>query len=209
MTLKIEDVEAGDWLTCVDADDSPLMEGHDYQAAEIINDAVGICVVGHEKLTGPVTEWRIDRFIRRPFRVGDVVEFVADSKWHLAVAKEVDACAKFITVSTSSGEVFQDVHFSKVKLITPAHLVAKTQPKPEQSEPSDAVNHPSHYTSHPSGVECIAITQHMNFCRGNAMKYIWRADKKGDAAEDLRKAVWYLNREIERLEKQRVKGGAK
>lgn len=62
----------------------------------------------------------------------------------------------------------------------------------------DPVNHPSHYTSHPSGVECIQITEHMTFCLGNAVKYIWRADEKG-GVEDLEKAVWYLRREIERL----------
>lgn len=60
----------------------------------------------------------------------------------------------------------------------------------------DLVNHPKHYTSHPSGVECIQVTEHMGFNLGNAMKYIWRADEKGNAVEDLRKAVWYINREI-------------
>lgn len=64
----------------------------------------------------------------------------------------------------------------------------------------DAVNHPRHYTTHPSGVECITVTEHMNFCLGNAMKYIWRAGEKGDALEDLRKARWYLDREIARRE---------
>jgi hypothetical protein len=64
----------------------------------------------------------------------------------------------------------------------------------------DLVNHPPHYTAHPSGVECIQITEHMNFCLGNAIKYIWRADLKHDAIEDLKKAVWYVNREIERRE---------
>jgi tRNA U34 2-thiouridine synthase MnmA/TrmU len=62
----------------------------------------------------------------------------------------------------------------------------------------DAVNHPSHYTSHPSGVECITVTEHMGFNLGNATKYIWRADLKTNAIEDLRKAAWYINREIER-----------
>jgi hypothetical protein len=66
---------------------------------------------------------------------------------------------------------------------------------------SDPVNHPDHYNAHPSGVECIAITEHMGFCLGNAVKYIWRADSKGNAIEDLRKAAWYVNREIERREK--------
>jgi len=64
--------------------------------------------------------------------------------------------------------------------------------------PSDPINHPKHYTSHPSGVECIDITQHMMFNTGNAMKYIWRADLKGNAIEDLEKAIWYLNQEIKR-----------
>lgn len=65
----------------------------------------------------------------------------------------------------------------------------------------DAVNHPKHYTAHPSGVECIQITEHMGFCLGNAVKYIWRADLKADALEDLRKAAWYIEREIARRTK--------
>lgn len=65
---------------------------------------------------------------------------------------------------------------------------------------SDNVDHPSHYTSHPSGVECIQITEHMNFNIGNAMKYLWRAGlKSDDAREDLMKARWYADRELERL----------
>lgn len=63
----------------------------------------------------------------------------------------------------------------------------------------DVVNHPKHYTSHASGIECIQVTEHMNFNRGNAVKYIWRAGDKGNEIEDLRKAAWYLDREIKRL----------
>ena len=63
---------------------------------------------------------------------------------------------------------------------------------------TDMVNHPPHYTSHPSGVECIQITEHMGFCLGNAVKYLWRADLKGDAIEDLEKAQFYIGREIAR-----------
>lgn len=69
---------------------------------------------------------------------------------------------------------------------------------------ADMVAHPPHYTGHPSGVECIEIAEHMNFCRGNALKYLWRAGLKGDALEDLRKARWYLDREIARLEAEAV-----
>jgi hypothetical protein len=63
----------------------------------------------------------------------------------------------------------------------------------------DPVNHPAHYTSHPSGVECIEITRHMNFNLGNVFKYLWRAGGKGPALEDLQKARFYLNDEIKRL----------
>ena len=70
----------------------------------------------------------------------------------------------------------------------------------------DNVNKPPHYTAHPSGVECIQITEHMNFCLGNALKYIWRAGLKQNEVEDLKKAVWYLNREIERVENGKEEG---
>ena len=75
--------------------------------------------------------------------------------------------------------------------------------RPKDNEDSDyeeKVNHPPHYTSHPSGVECIEITEHMNFCIGNAIKYLWRADEKGNDIEDLQKAEWYIQREIARRE---------
>lgn len=64
---------------------------------------------------------------------------------------------------------------------------------------ADLVNHPSHYTSHPSGVETIQVTRHMNFNLGNAMKYIWRAGLKGDQVQDLEKAIFYLKDEISRI----------
>ena len=65
---------------------------------------------------------------------------------------------------------------------------------------NDPVNHPRHYTQHPSKVECIQITEHMGFCLGNAVKYIWRADLK-NGVEDLKKAMWYIQREIDKREK--------
>ncbi len=65
---------------------------------------------------------------------------------------------------------------------------------------SDPINHPRHYTSHPSGIEHIQITEHMNFCIGTAVKYCWRAGLKDNAVEDLKKARWYIEREIQRIE---------
>ena len=72
---------------------------------------------------------------------------------------------------------------------------------------NDQINHPKHYTSDPSGIECIDITRHRNFNIGNAIKSLWRAGLKEDKdrklidkqVEDLNKAVWYLVDEIHRL----------
>lgn len=60
---------------------------------------------------------------------------------------------------------------------------------------TEAVNHPIHYTSHPSGVECIEIIRHMGFNLGCVIKYAWRADLKG-GIEDLEKAQFYIADEI-------------
>lgn len=67
---------------------------------------------------------------------------------------------------------------------------------------TDPVNHPKHYNSHPSGIECIEVIRHENFNIGNAIKYIWRRNHKGNPVEDLKKAVFYINDEIKRLESQ-------
>lgn len=86
---------------------------------------------------------------------------------------------------------------------------------PNENKPNDPVNHPSHYNSHPSGVECIEITRHMSFNVGNVFKYLWRAGlkgadnastsfeaKKAAALQDHKKAFFYLKDEIARLEKE-------
>lgn len=69
---------------------------------------------------------------------------------------------------------------------------------------TDVVNKPKHYTEHPSGIECIQITEHMGFNLGNAIKYIWRCDLKKDAIEDLKKAKWYIDREINKREQHNI-----
>lgn len=67
---------------------------------------------------------------------------------------------------------------------------------------TDMVNHPQHYTSDPSGVECIQVVRHRNYNIGNAMKYLWRAGLKNEDKhiEDLKKAIFYIQDEIKRLE---------
>jgi len=69
-------------------------------------------------------------------------------------------------------------------------------------ENKDNVDHPLHYTQHPSGVECIEIVEYFNFNIGNVIKYCWRAGLKDDEILDLEKAAWYLSREIERRHKE-------
>lgn len=71
----------------------------------------------------------------------------------------------------------------------------------EVEPPADTVNHPTHYNSHPSGVECITVVEHMTFNVGNAIKYLWRAGLKDEnpSVQDLKKAQWYISREIEKL----------
>ena len=59
------------------------------------------------------------------------------------------------------------------------------------------VNHPSHYNQI-KDIECIDVIEHFNFNIGSAIKYLWRADYKGNPMEDLEKAAWYIQREIER-----------
>lgn len=76
---------------------------------------------------------------------------------------------------------------------------------------TDNVNHPAHYTSHPSGIECIQVTRHYCFSIGNAIKYLWRAGLKASAdkaqrekeIEDLKKAKWYIDDRIQQLENEK------
>lgn len=99
----------------------------------------------------------------------------------------------------------------------------KNSEKPKSWLKDDSVNHPSHYNSHPSGVECITVVEHMTFNVGNAIKYLWRAGLKTapepdmcatevinrvseQHLEDLKKARWYIDREIQRLTGQNQGG---
>jgi len=64
----------------------------------------------------------------------------------------------------------------------------------------DPINHPAHYTSHPAGIECIQITEHLDFLIGNIIKYAWRAGLKDGTTKllDLEKCLWYAKRAVER-----------
>lgn len=73
----------------------------------------------------------------------------------------------------------------------------------------DPVDRPEHYNSHPSGVECVQITEHMTCMIGCAIKYLWRNGLKAgaDADEDLRKAIWCIERERSRLARMKANNG--
>lgn len=78
----------------------------------------------------------------------------------------------------------------------------------ERPAGTDLVNHPPHYEGTVPGIECIEVVQHFAFCRGNAIKYLWRAGAKegSDEVQDLRKAIWYIEREIAMIEAQAAHG---
>ena len=71
----------------------------------------------------------------------------------------------------------------------------------DRSDKKEMINHPQHYNQ---GIEAIDyIESHkMNFNIGNVIKYVTRAKHKGTELEDLKKSLWYLQREIDRLEKE-------
>ena len=80
----------------------------------------------------------------------------------------------------------------------------------DDNNKSDNVEHPSHYTSHPSGVECITVARHFCFDIGNAIKYLWRAGLKKEQGmsnldkeiEDCNKAIWYIKDHVKMLNKK-------
>jgi len=75
-------------------------------------------------------------------------------------------------------------------------------------KPGGAVHHPAHYNRHPSGVECIDLVEQLPFNLGNAVKYMWRAGLKEPerSVEDLKKCIWYLERELQRTSANEARG---
>ena len=135
----------------------------------------------------------------KKFEIGDQVVIDGDRR---AVVIDIDAGDPFpyrVHYSGGHKEWVSPTFISQwnLKRLTPA---PDTEVHADLVAENDVINSPAHYTSYP--VEVIELTEHMNFCRGNAVKYISRAGLKDPAkdVEDLRKAVWYLEREITRLE---------
>lgn len=119
---------------------------------------------------------------------------------------------KFLDIIQKIGEldIIEDVKntlIDSVKDLRDKVFNNLTDTKEEGSEKHDSVNHPKHYCSHPSGIECIEITRHYNFDIGNAIKYLWRAGLKKEQGlsdvekeiEDCKKSIWYINDHIKHL----------
>ena len=102
-----------------------------------------------------------------------------------------------LTQKTEQNEVFDALWIAEYTRMANSKPLKSTMEKAH-----DPVNHPKHYTSHPSGIECIVVAEHYGFNLGNVIKYLWRAEEKGAPLEDLKKARWYLEREIQKRENQ-------
>lgn len=121
------------------------------------------------------------------------------------------SCADGVVVKThKDGDITVEGTFTSGKTTQVIDWTCKAthvHKKNVRAAGDDPVSKPAHYDWHPSGVPCNDITQAFSFNLGNVIKYVWRAGRKdgNPVLQDLRKAAWYLQREIERLEK----GGAK
>lgn len=110
---------------------------------------------------------------------------------YCSVEQSINSMPVSDTNPYATDSIVSDIPEPEFEEVSHAHLGARP----------DMVKHPPHYTQHPSGVECIQITEHMGFNLGNALKYIWRADLKGTSDQDMKKAIWYIERELEKREK--------
>jgi len=135
--------------------------------------------------------------IHRKFRVGDTV-FYGSNEVGQEIGKVVGYDGSWNIVRFDENEL-NDTLLSDAEL--ERHVPYSVDVKDNTTTHKEAVNHPNHYNSHPSGIECIEVVRHMNFNLGNAIKYLWRTDHKDAPIEDLEKAVWYIQDEIARLKK--------
>ena len=130
----------------------------------------------------------------------EIINFV-DSLLKETIDKHTSKSAALNFVSVS------ELGKLRYKIYDGLHKMMKDEAINNDNTDFDSVNHPKHYCSHPSGVECIDIAKHYTFTIGNAIKYLWRAGLKKDAdksqkqkeVEDLQKAIWYINCRIDQL----------
>lgn len=134
-----------------------------------------------------------------PASWGDLCEVCHNSRLAHCGSGEHPFVGPTLVISEPYFAQLSDRVRTRTRLESAAPATGPRPPLP-QRRPHDPVSHPSHYTSHPSGVECVTVTEHMTFNSGNVVKYLWRAGLK-DAApsvQDLLKALFYLKREVRR-----------
>lgn len=162
--------------------------------------------------------------VQEDFKVGDyLTESDRSVVWKVSSvaangAVKTEALVPNIASDRAETMVLEKSHQKELIKATPEQIAAFDNHPfwgvKEDEEPVvevDMVNHPSHYNSDESGVECIQITRHRDFLIGSAFKYIWRAGLKDDSAmgasdkeiEDIEKAIWYLNEKVSLLKERR------
>jgi hypothetical protein len=142
--------------------------------------------------------------MKKETKASKIMKYIASNP--SAKAKDV---AKTLKVSINS--VYQATHLARkkvngrvVSVLTPnAQMSLALFNDSQKKEVKDNVNHPAHYKM--GGIETIDFVEakNLNYNLGNVVKYITRADHKGNKLEDLKKAQWYLNREVSNLEKSK------
>lgn len=134
----------------------------------------------------------------RKFRVGDTVLNTTTLNFPVNVPGKVIRKEDGLNiVQFDNGESLYGLRDNELQ----RHVPYSVSIKDNITQEKEQVNHPDHYNSHPSGIECIQVVRHMNFNLGSALKYLWRTDHKDAPIQDLEKAVWYIKDEIERLKK--------
>ena len=146
--------------------------------------------------------------------VGDIVYLLQDNTtiYNTTTKSAVYEHSKYLTDS----RYFEEYDKTIKELITVPDVTfekseVKTISLEEASKAiSKTIEHPSHYTSHPSGIECIEIAKYYDFCIGSAIKYLWRAGLKSEEGkstkekeiEDLKKAITFIQFKIDTLTKE-------
>jgi len=171
---------------------------------------VNRCFIGH----GPIGSEKADmstfkcldekcrQYFHIPYREEHLKEPGLSTSGIQLILKERKACSHPIVTGEGVGQYRCNLCHELIQSVAiadyPRELAMKAASVEKDPNP---VNHPKHYTSHPSGIECIEVTRHMNFNCGNVVKYLWRAGLKDSApsVQDLEKARWYLEDEIKRV----------
>ena len=142
---------------------------------------------------------------KREFEIGSLVKFESLEDW-TEVVEGGYSCDICVFCNTRCNRECTRTSRDDTPVLFKKYIPETTEKKEEspatiEDLKHDPVSHPAHYTGK-NGVECIQVTEQFNFNRGNAIKYIWRAGEKDPSKEieDLKKAVWYIEREIKRIE---------